>query len=773
MALAAGCSSASEETILVDAWTLHVDGKATETVNLPARFDDQLPKRDTVYELTTTIELPPAWPRSDLSRSIPHQLGTIELFVDGQFQRELTYNTPNSWRSRGAHVWLVDAGSHASDTLHLRLLVHHRWTQSGWFDTVPRLSTSPQGDATTRTVRGINRWLAFLACGVLLSMSFTYLVIFLLMRERRANLLNSMQTLFAVAYPLYVLGFTQGMGPWEVPFLGLALGLNIITIIYANNETYGLKTRNAIWAVVGGALVIVCIATWGPFTTSQQFCPIGIAVINSLLVHEAVRLLRLLKSEERPPYLVPHLLALAIFVLGSGPDMGPFLGTGEPFHGLRVSSLGLVVYALVYFMAITTDHLGFLRQADHLHSELAGKLKQEGKRRREINSLNNELRRQVAERSKQLSEALGRLATRAETEGQVDTGDIINERYRVLEPLGAGAMGKVFRCQRLDDGRDFALKVLKTTTDARTMARFAREAQVASEIDSPQIVSIVDVDFSAEGFMYLVMELVDGTSLRECKQHFGKAEWATLVLRQVAEGLACIHQHSVVHRDLKPANVLITGADDERPLAKITDFGISGLQDEDAPSNRSVTAATPLNARRTQANIETVATPVPPSNGGAAAAGPAHGGNGGPDSLTAPTAVGSASEPRSLGKQRRRGNHLTQTGWVLGTPVYMAPELAHGSQYATPASDIFSLGVLAYELLTGERPFSEPPAITFMRGAPPEVPRGIRTVNPLVSEAAESLVAQALSFDPALRPTAEEFADQIARMPTQPAPEFF
>src|SRR5262249_37004924 len=102
----------------------------------------------------------------------------------------------------------------------------------------------------------------------------------------------------------------------------------------------------------------------------------------------------------------------------------------------------------------------------------------------------------------------------------------------------------------------------------------AREAQMASTVAHPNVVGIIDVDVASSGFLYLVMELVDGEPLHHYRERFGDPGWAVPVLRQIASGLAALHAAGVVHRDLKPGNVLVSGAE-VRPQVKISDFGIA------------------------------------------------------------------------------------------------------------------------------------------------------------------------------------------------------
>ncbi|MBA3394669.1 MAG: serine/threonine protein kinase [Deltaproteobacteria bacterium] len=269
-------------------------------------------------------------------------------------------------------------------------------------------------------------------------------------------------------------------------------------------------------------------------------------------------------------------------------------------------------------------------------------------------------RADVAERSRELSEALSRLADSG-TRGRLQPGDVVADRYRVVRALGAGGMGEVHEVERISDSRRLALKVLTGTSNREALMRFAREARIAATLDHPNVVSVEDVGVAPSG-MYLVMELVGGPTLAAVAERYGDTAWALAVLRQIADALAAMHGRGIIHRDLKPANILL---DDTVP--KLTDFGIASL-----------------------ASLDTE---------------PQH-----PVSVDDPTSVSLAPDG------------LTGTGIILGTPRYMAPELTAGVRDAQPTADIWSFGVIAHELLTGKLPFAELPIRVLLAGGTPLPP---------------------------------------------------
>jgi len=703
--MASGCGDT--RTTPVAQWTLHAPDGEPRALELPARFGDALPDRDSRYELRTTVTIPDDWDRGNLSLSIPHQAGQIRLTADGVEQRPLALEFDPDFRSTGQHIWPLDDAVVADGVVDLVLSVEHRWAQSAWFDTVPRLATAPDGDATTVAVGAVNRWGAYVSMGMLLAVLFAYLVLGVVARSR-TYALYAFQALVALFYPLYVLGMTRFVGPLESPMLGMTLGLAVVSLLYSSNAAFGLTVHRTFWPGFTVAYVAMGLGTSNPYFSSYIFGPTTIVYLFVILTYEIYRLARLLKRNPRPTTLLPNMLAMVFVTVLSTPDIPMWIGLGEPFAGVRMVPLGLAMFTLLHMIAISAETLTTMRQAQQ--------------QRQEIESLNTELRRQVAERSKQLGEALGRLASHSGLAKDLAPGEVINERYRIVSKLGDGAMGVVYQCERVSDGRPLALKVLKTTTDASAMARFAREAQLASEIRSDQVVGILDVDFAMSGFMYLVMELVEGTTVRACKDKYRDSTWACHVLGEVASGLATIHQHGVIHRDLKPANVLLEGdGHGANPAVKITDFGISGIaEDLERSATGSVNTVPTLALLHAQSDIATMSVALDHSR---------------------------ASAPSQA---------LTKDAWFLGTPAYMAPELATPAVGASAATDAFSFGVMAYEMLCGERPFNEPPVVMLASGMHLEAPPSVLLSNPAVPERVAAIVARCLDFNSDNRPTADE-----------------
>ena len=219
--------------------------------------------------------------------------------------------------------------------------------------------------------------------------------------------------------------------------------------------------------------------------------------------------------------------------------------------------------------------------------------------------------------------------------------------YRLVEPIGEGGMGVVWRATDTTLGRDVALKLMLDvfSSDAERLARFEREAKTLASLNHPSVASVHGLH-EAEGLRFLVMELVPGEDLAErLARGPMPLEEALKVARQVAEGLEAAHARGIVHRDLKPANVKLT----DGGRVKVLDFGL--------------------------------AKPTDPFGGG---------------SSVSPTASPTMSPTITSGG--------TAAGTILGTAAYMSPEQARGKA-VDQRTDVWAFGCLLFEMLTGKRAF--------------------------------------------------------------------
>jgi len=275
---------------------------------------------------------------------------------------------------------------------------------------------------------------------------------------------------------------------------------------------------------------------------------------------------------------------------------------------------------------------------------------------------------------------------------RVVVGRTLQGRYRIAEPIGAGAMGVVFRGRDLELERDVAVKLLAPARalDPVGRDRLLREARAAAALNHPRIVTIFDIG-EEEGAPFLVMEIVRGTSLRALST---PAAGVVLEIgRQICEALEHAHAHGIIHRDLKPDNVLVVGGSAELAL-KVTDLGVARC---------------------------------------------------------------------------RSGARLTADGKLVGTAAYMAPEQALGRD-VDERSDLYSLGIVLYELVTGRLPFSgdDVLAVVSQHVHAPVVPP--RAYCPDVSHALESVILRLLAKDPQARfASAREVAERLAAIAADPA----
>jgi serine/threonine protein kinase len=264
---------------------------------------------------------------------------------------------------------------------------------------------------------------------------------------------------------------------------------------------------------------------------------------------------------------------------------------------------------------------------------------------------------------------------------------VVDGRYEILEELGRGGMGVVYRARQTALKRVVALKMVRGSSHAGPgeLARFRREAEAVARIQHPNIMAVFEAG-EFEGCPYLVLELMDGGNLAGRLATAGPlppAEAAALV-EVLARAMQAAHDQHILHRDLKPANVLFT-ADG---TAKISDFGLARRQDDE---------------------------------------------------------------------------HMTLAGQVLGTPAYMAPEQARGDIRAVgPAVDVYSLGAVLYECLTGRPPFRGATVLETLRQTTDDAPVPPRQLRPSVPRDLESICLKCLAKEPARRyASAAALADDL------------
>lgn len=276
--------------------------------------------------------------------------------------------------------------------------------------------------------------------------------------------------------------------------------------------------------------------------------------------------------------------------------------------------------------------------------------------------------------------------------------------YRIIALLGAGGMGEVYSATDTRLDRTVAIKLLprQFAGDAQAAKRFQREARAVSALNHPNICTLYDIG-EHDGRPYLVMELVEGRSLKErLTESSLPVDEVVACGRQIASALEAAHSKGIVHRDIKPANVLITG----RGQAKILDFGLAKLLPEPDLQQQAPPSPAPLSTEST----------------------------------------------------------ISIPGWTPGTVSYMSPEQARGEP-VDQRTDLFSLGVTLYEMATGHKPFEgEAPSLVIaaLLGRQPARPRQLR---PDLPASLERIILKALEKDKQARyQTAAEMRSDLENL---------
>jgi len=276
-------------------------------------------------------------------------------------------------------------------------------------------------------------------------------------------------------------------------------------------------------------------------------------------------------------------------------------------------------------------------------------------------------------------------------------GRVLNGRFTLLEPIGSGGMGRVYRALQAPLDRVVAVKILDSNyaagRDPSFQKRFFLEASLTSRLRHPNTITVIDYGRSEDGIFFIAMEYVEGLTLAQLLTREGMLPQARVlhIAQQICRSLREAHRLGLIHRDLKPANVMLLEEETDHDLVKVLDFG---LVKSLIPTGRLMGMGNP--------------------------------------------------EGEDL-------SEITQHGALLGSPLYMAPE--HARHLPVDArSDIYSLGVMMYQMLVGKPPFQGQSIDVIVKHVH-ELPRPLRLARPDLSftPEVEALVLRCLEKDPARR----------------------
>ncbi len=268
----------------------------------------------------------------------------------------------------------------------------------------------------------------------------------------------------------------------------------------------------------------------------------------------------------------------------------------------------------------------------------------------------------------------------------LEPGQLLGQRYEVLQILGEGGMGAVYKARDVELNRMVALKVIRPdlATNQSIIDRFKQELLLATQVTHKNVIRIYDLS-EADGMKFITMEYVEGEDLRGLMQKKGKLapEEAVEIMQQTCRALEAAHSAGIIHRDLKPQNIML-GKDDH---VFVSDFGLA----------------------------------------------------------------------KSLGEV----GGMTQSGDMLGTPRYMAPEQVD-AKHVDARTDIYALGLIFYEMLTGDVPFTAETTLQLMYKRAHETPPAPKTIAPNIPDWLNNIIMTCLERDPANRyQSAQEILDDV------------
>jgi serine/threonine protein kinase len=374
-------------------------------------------------------------------------------------------------------------------------------------------------------------------------------------------------------------------------------------------------------------------------------------------------------------------------------------------------------------------------------------------------------------------------------------GQLLDEKYRLEHLLGKGGMGAVYLATHLGTERYVALKLISPQfmRNNEFVERFKREARAAGRLRHPNVVDVTDFGFArvkAGQVAYLVMEYLDGCTLGDvlAEEKRLPLEWVADILDQVCSAVHEAHQQGIIHRDLKPDNIWLEPNRLGSYRIKVLDFGIAKLREGDAPSPEDDAATTIIddlsattavgNASlerdtlmrsagdealtqnlKLHADAEAVATVLQDPLTNPLLDQTDHAADDDGTLLFDQNTHGGGRHTAHIATSMQ-GSALTRVGAIMGTPLYMSPEQCGGG-HVDARSDIYSLGVIAYQMLAGEPPFGGNTSVV-MRAHREENPKPLHERATKIPKRTAGVIMSALAKNPAERPqTAFAFASAL------------
>ena len=382
-------------------------------------------------------------------------------------------------------------------------------------------------------------------------------------------------------------------------------------------------------------------------------------------------------------------------------------------------------------------------------------------------------------------------------------GEVLDEKYRLERLLGQGGMGAVYLATHLGTERYVALKLIapQFMRNPEFVERFKREARAAGRLRHPNVVDVTDFGFSGNGedrVAYLVMEYLDGCTLSDVLAEDDRLPlyWAVDILEQVCSAVHEAHQQGIVHRDLKPDNIWLEPNGLGGYRVKVLDFGIAKLAETGAAAPEPTPAPTPSRSAEDTPTIHYSDSPLARTAAAGAAElqptglPPRSLANLESETLVQPvdevkeqaratqelndgdqTRLFDAGAQQTAGVPRRghrttdaqdtaATSGLTRVGAILGTPLYMSPEQCRGESLDA-RSDIYSLGIIAYQMLAGSPPFKGD-TTSIIRAHCESSPAALRDQNRKISKRVSRVIMSALEKEPPKRPpTALAFSNAM------------